>query len=237
MARRISGGDTMGAPLIRFVLVAVDFGEASARAVAIGGAIAERTDGGTLCLVHSHSITGSTTVTQQQLDAFGREQTRVPFRAAIHAGTPDDIILTTAAFADLIVIGTHGRHGPKRWWLGSVAERVLNRTNKPVLVARVDERRNAIAPDRVFDRTLVHAATTETGEAALALASDLACRFGGMVTDARHGLVEVALEQSQATILVAAAPVRRPAAWMSNYGAPVVRFCTVPILFVPERSQ
>jgi Universal stress protein family len=29
----------------------------------------------------------------------------------------------TSLQADLIVAGTHGRRGPGRWWLGSVAER------------------------------------------------------------------------------------------------------------------
>ncbi len=225
----------IGAPLIRSVLVAADFGDAAARAVAIGGAIAERCGNGTLRLVHAQPMTASTSVTPQELDAFGREHTKTPFSAAIHPGAPDDVILMAAASADLIVMGTHGRHGPKRWWLGSVAERVLDKTNRPVLVVRANEARDATSPDRIFDRTLVHAATTETGEAALALARYLTDKFGGVITDARHGLVEVALQRTQATILVAAAPARRPSSWMTNYGAPVVRFCSVPILFVPER--
>jgi nucleotide-binding universal stress UspA family protein len=35
---------------------------------------------------------------------------------------------------DWIVMGTHGRSGPKRWALGSVAERVVRRAPCPVLV-------------------------------------------------------------------------------------------------------
>jgi nucleotide-binding universal stress UspA family protein len=217
------------------VLVAADFDAAAGRAVAIGGAIAQRYQHATLRLVHAEPSAASMPVAQQYLEAFGRDHTKVPFSVAVHPGAPDDAILMAGAAADLIVMGTHGRHGPKRWWLGSVAERVLDRTDRPVLVVRADERADAIPPDRLFDRTLVHAATTESGEAALALARDLTCRFGGVVTDARHGLVENALQRAQATILVAAAPARRPSAWMSNYGAPVVRFCSVPILFVPER--
>lgn len=38
--------------------------------------------------------------------------------------------------ADLIVVGTHGRGGVKRWVLGSVAEEVLRRAGCPVLVMR-----------------------------------------------------------------------------------------------------
>lgn len=38
--------------------------------------------------------------------------------------------------ADLIVVGTHGRDGVKRWVLGSVAEEVLRKAGCPVLVMR-----------------------------------------------------------------------------------------------------
>ncbi len=38
--------------------------------------------------------------------------------------------------ADLIVIGTHGRHGIKRFFLGSVAEAVIRQSRIPVLSVR-----------------------------------------------------------------------------------------------------
>lgn len=38
--------------------------------------------------------------------------------------------------ADLIVIGSHGRHGLEKLVLGSVAQRVLSNANLPVLVVR-----------------------------------------------------------------------------------------------------
>jgi nucleotide-binding universal stress UspA family protein len=38
--------------------------------------------------------------------------------------------------ADLIVIGTHGRRGVSRWFLGSVAEGVTRIASKPVLLIR-----------------------------------------------------------------------------------------------------
>lgn len=39
--------------------------------------------------------------------------------------------------AELIVLGTHGRRGPSRLMLGSVAERVLRVADTPVLIVRV----------------------------------------------------------------------------------------------------
>lgn len=41
--------------------------------------------------------------------------------------------------ADLIVIGTHGRRGFKRFFLGSVAEQVIRESRIPVLLIRGDE--------------------------------------------------------------------------------------------------
>lgn len=40
--------------------------------------------------------------------------------------------------ADLIVIGSHGRHGLARWLLGSVAEAVVRQADRPVLVIPPD---------------------------------------------------------------------------------------------------
>lgn len=38
--------------------------------------------------------------------------------------------------ADLIVIGTHGRKGVKRFFLGSIAEQVIRQSQLPVLIVR-----------------------------------------------------------------------------------------------------
>lgn len=52
-----------------------------------------------------------------------------------------DVILDAARSwpADLIVIGTHGRRGPSRWFLGSDAEEVLRGATVPVLLVRGSE--------------------------------------------------------------------------------------------------
>ena len=79
-------------------------------------------------------------------------QTQVP--TALHTqtdvrlGAPSEQILAAAAahHADVIVMATHGRAGPSRWWLGSVADSVARHADRPVLlvsaralVARVSE--------------------------------------------------------------------------------------------------
>ncbi len=51
-----------------------------------------------------------------------------PVEAILEASIEQDI--------DLIVMGSHGRHGADRFWLGSVAERILHETARPVLAVR-----------------------------------------------------------------------------------------------------
>jgi nucleotide-binding universal stress UspA family protein len=53
-------------------------------------------------------------------------------------GDPDDGILAMARErgADVIVVGTHGRRGLRRWLLGSVAEAIMRRSDVPVVVVR-----------------------------------------------------------------------------------------------------
>jgi nucleotide-binding universal stress UspA family protein len=59
--------------------------------------------------------------------------------AEIKTGVPADVILETAEAigADLIVVGTHGRHGVERLLLGSVAERVSRKARCSVLTVHV----------------------------------------------------------------------------------------------------
>jgi nucleotide-binding universal stress UspA family protein len=61
-----------------------------------------------------------------------------PTNFLIRRGSPAEAILETAANvgASLIALTTHGRTGAARWVLGSVAERVLQASRLPVLVAR-----------------------------------------------------------------------------------------------------
>jgi nucleotide-binding universal stress UspA family protein len=57
--------------------------------------------------------------------------------AHVRSGTPHDVILQCAADygADVIVIGTHQRHGFEKLLLGSVGEKVLREAHCPVFIA------------------------------------------------------------------------------------------------------
>ena len=59
----------------------------------------------------------------------------VPVTTRIESGEPVSrlIDLIREETPDLVVVGTHGRTGPKRWLLGSVAERIVQLSPSPVL--------------------------------------------------------------------------------------------------------
>ena len=79
--------------------------------------------------------------------AVGRMRTAgVEANAEVAKGFPPDIVLEVAARhrADLIVMGSHGRSGLRRLFLGSVAESVLRSSPIPVLIVRGHEDRKAV---------------------------------------------------------------------------------------------
>jgi universal stress protein A len=65
---------------------------------------------------------------------FGRRRPRLTLAAAI--GDPAQTILREGRHADLIVISTQGRTGLAHFVIGSVAERVVRHSGRPVLTVR-----------------------------------------------------------------------------------------------------
>jgi nucleotide-binding universal stress UspA family protein len=233
------------------VLVAVDFGEASARAIGFGGAIAAAC-GARLVLLHAETIEAPPYFTRDQIAAlegqreatraqaerylsrFGQRHTRTPFSALVDNRQPVDAILKASATADLVVMGTHGHRGLTRWWLGSVAERVLREIGTPLLVVHAGALE---ATDMLFSRVLVHDGTVGSTGDALEVARALAAKFNGDVFDTGGHTVELMAERVHATSVVAAVPRLKRSAWLSHAGEPLVRSCRVPILFVPEVAE
>jgi nucleotide-binding universal stress UspA family protein len=234
------------------VLTAVDFGEASARAVEVAGVVADRCGATALRLLHAETTEAPVYFTHDQIEAlerqrqatraqaehflahFGRKHTHHPLTAVVEEASPIDAILRESATSDLVVMGTHGRHGPKRWWLGSVAERVLREVHRPLLIVRAE----LPGPvESVFSRVLVHAAGPLAGASTLDYARQLTACFGGEVIDGRGQPIERAVAAGGVTLLIVASPQPQTSAWLRDVGEPLVRFCTVPILFVPETTQ
>lgn len=107
---------------------------------------------------------------------------------AVQQSTPlGDVADQIAAEADgrdasMIVMATHGRDGLARLFSGSVAEEVLQRTTRPIMLIRAgDDAPATDTPLQTGARVLVPLDGTEFSEAALAPARDLARLLDGEV--------------------------------------------------------
>jgi nucleotide-binding universal stress UspA family protein len=135
------------------ILLARDFSSVSDRALRHAFALAART-GATLHVLHAEVLHRTDRAEDAPSPSRGLDEVR---QALKDAGTapdavdavsvveatrrdvsPGPAILSYAAEADvdLIALGTHGRRGPSRILLGSVAEEVVRRAQQPVLTIR-----------------------------------------------------------------------------------------------------
>jgi nucleotide-binding universal stress UspA family protein len=235
------------------VLVGVDFDEASESALRVAAALAAGLKAD-VTLFHAAVLEVPAYFTAAQMVALEseREQSRAAVAARLRAfaskylptavdvlvgeGPPQDGMLEIAASFDLIVVGTHRRHGPQRWWLGSVAEAVVRRSPRPVLVvpagAVVRETRRRLMMLTAGENPIADAwvNTLETVfEGAAVRAPDIQqCTPDGL---------------QHADLVVLAMPLG--GGDHPQFGAivQVLKECTHPVLFVPsaeglvERSQ
>ena len=141
---------------IKTVLVPVDFDEPSERALDYALGLARRLDAAVI-VMHAYEIPvygfpdGAVVATaevaarisaglQVALDAMvaKRSTSGIHVTSLLRDGRAWEEVGKAAeeVRADLIVIGTHGRRGLSRVFLGSVAEKVLRTATRPVLVVR-----------------------------------------------------------------------------------------------------
>lgn len=105
--------------------------------------------------------------------------------------SPGPAILNYASEADvdLIALGTHGRRGPSRILLGSVAEEVVRRADRPVLTVRGDENDHAQPHPQDVDRILVPVDFSDHSRAALRTAKAWATLYDASL-DVLHVVAE-----------------------------------------------
>jgi nucleotide-binding universal stress UspA family protein len=146
---------------IRTVLVPTDFSEDATRAAEAAARLLVADGPGRLILVHAYSLPIETDhlPARMLIDAIRQAEEKAHARIAElayrmrrpdltvetlvrEATTPADVVLDHAQVVrpDLIAMGTHGRSGLKRLFMGSTTERVLPYAPCPVLtVRRTDE--------------------------------------------------------------------------------------------------
>jgi nucleotide-binding universal stress UspA family protein len=146
----------MAAGRLRRILYATDFSPASARAFGEAVALA-RSQGAGLIVLHvltppSPFVKGEPPRSWVELEARARRQAERRLARLVAAGTRAGIRVTSALTtgtpaptiarrarrerADAIVIGTHGRSGLGRLFMGSVATQVLQLAPCPVVTVR-----------------------------------------------------------------------------------------------------
>ena len=138
---------------LKRILVATDFGPAAEAALTYGRALAKNF-GATLTVMHvaENFFLRATIADPHALKAAMarrlEERLTSDDRSALHARAvldtsdqPADAITTYAKQAeiDLIVMGTHGRHGISHLLVGSVAERIVRTASCPVLTVKHPE--------------------------------------------------------------------------------------------------
>jgi len=136
---------------IRRIIHPTDFSPASESALAWAIELAERNQAELLLI---HVLTPPTPIYEVEsplrpqaeaamsaLAARARQKTAIVKRLFLKGTIPVDKQIVQAARtlrADLIVMGTHGRTGFSRLFVGSVASRVVAHAHCPVLVVRAD---------------------------------------------------------------------------------------------------
>ncbi|MFE8601509.1 universal stress protein [Archangium violaceum] len=158
----------MMAQPIRRILVATDFSEYSRRAMQYALSLGERM-GASIDLLHvweppqtmeAESLMLETGDPGGPLDSSGLahagrllhawaeryHSSSVPLRLQLERGSAADTILRLANTGyDLVVMGTHGRTGLARLFMGSVAQKVVARATCPVLTVHgMEEEQEAL---------------------------------------------------------------------------------------------
>jgi nucleotide-binding universal stress UspA family protein len=144
-------------PRFRRILHATDFSRASSAALKAAVGMA-KTNRGRLTILHvmappALALPGEGYVSPtlyERLEASARGQARKRLDAVVAKaraagvratpllleGVPHEMITRAARKADLLVIGTHGRSGLAKLFLGSVASRLVTMAPCPVLTVR-----------------------------------------------------------------------------------------------------
>jgi nucleotide-binding universal stress UspA family protein len=105
--------------------------------------------------------------------------TTIHAKAVLLRGQPAEKIV---GYADsegigLIVMATHGQSGMQRWALGSVADKVVRATTRPVLLIRARGARPDMRAKGVLNKILVPLDGSKESEAIIPFVEELACRL------------------------------------------------------------
>ena len=131
--------------------------------------------------LHEHETDQLTSRAKSYLDpvANALRDAGIDIMTGTPTGIPAQAIVDEAEKVPdtLIAMSGHGRSGVARWWLGSVADRVLHLTNNPMLIVRSHGPEALTHADR-FDRVVVPVDGSELAEQVLPHVVRMACGLG-----------------------------------------------------------
>ena len=179
---------------IQKILCPVDFSETSEGALRYAAALASCWNANIVAL-HAYLFEPPPYFTEAQIEQLATEWSDMPALAekglrefvkktlgkepphvetVAVEGSVTDVVSTAAStfHADLIVMGTHGRRGFRRFLLGSVAENVLHSSEIPVLMVRPETAASNNGP--VFKNILCPVNDTSVARKALGFAARIA---------------------------------------------------------------
>jgi len=107
----------------------------------------------------------------------------IEVNSAILVGNPAEKIVDYADSGDidLIVMATHGRSGISRWALGSVADKVLRATERPVVLVRAQNAHLYMHKKDILSKILVPLDGSKEGEAVIPYIEELVSKIGGEI--------------------------------------------------------
>lgn len=230
------------------VLIGVDFEDASAAALKMAGLLATAW-GADITVFHAAAADAPAYFTATQLDDLESERQRArtqlidqlralaaqhvprPVHVLVGEGQPAAGMLHAAAGFDLIIVGTHRRHGVTRWWLGSVAEAVVRGAAGPVLVVPA----GAQMPERGRSVTILTVGPSVAG--ADVLVEALQTAFDADIVRSA-AIQHCSAERLHGVdVIVVPKPSGDEAHAALREIAHVLKECVHPVLFVPSSGE
>jgi len=103
--------------------------------------------------------------------------------STILVGNPAEEIVDYADSGniDLIVMATHGHSGIRRWALGSVADKVLRATGRPVVLVRAQNAHPYMHKKDILSKMLVPLDGSKEGETVVPYIEELVSKLGGEI--------------------------------------------------------
>jgi len=108
---------------------------------------------------------------------------RAKVESVVLSGNPAEQIIDYAEENNigLLTMATHGRSGIKRWVLGSIADKVVRETTKPVLLIRVKGVSPAEPAERMLNKVVVPLDGSDVSEAVLPHIEEIAPKLKAQV--------------------------------------------------------